>query len=812
MSSDYYLVPGSARMHILTNGKASFGDSSFNINGAYTLSVAGPVNVQGIYSSKNALDPSNNTYSVGSVIQIPADTSANRPTTSFAGYIRYNTGISPDFLPDTIEYYNIAQGQYLPIYAPPIIYSISPIKIGTVASGGITATYTLTGDGFGKILSVYFIGNDGVTTYASPSVSSTGGSTITAAAPQFFTSNNTQAIALEPWSVRVLNNISGLANTSFYCIYGDLSWNTPAPYSTIPMSTSYYYGSGSPAPATTFTLNPVTGVTFNFKFDLTYNSAKISQYKLGIYNNPSGNAGYLVTTNSVSNPSNLAGDSPVPNGSTIVTDQFQIAVIAYNASTLATIQTQFFYVSINPAWMPTLNVTSGTAIITTYPNPSLVPAGTPIYRVYSFTTAGTATFTVPTVSDPSLSQMDMLIVGGGGGGGGGYQSGGGGGGAVISTTSSLGYCGGPTYYGLNCNPTGLGPYTVNTGTNVIPSTSTIYTAVVGSGGAGAYYNYNAPYSTAPANGGASYFSSGATKLFQAIGGGAGAYELNISSNPTYSIFAQSKPGGCGGGSAHYGPQVVVTTPPPYFTILPGALGDASFNSISNIVTISGSQFTGSAIPDPNNNNGRFGYNGGSGISSNNYTGYPNIFVGGGGGGAGGGVYGNAGDPSGNPAGVNQLFTSGQINAFNNFNFGTPNGNAPIPPSLTSNYANNRGISGFGGNGITNTITGTSIYVSPGGGGAARVGNNQIPPASFPGIVSSNGGLGQAGYGQGFTFYITTNPGQSYSNSTSNGNPGVPGAGGGGGGAGSDENNDYSGMTAGSGTAGCVIIRYRIGTA
>jgi len=812
MSSDYYLVPGSAKMHILTNGKASFGDASFNINGNYTLAAAGPVNVQGIYSSKNALDPSNNTWSLGTVIQMPADTSANRPTSSYAGYIRYNTGISPDFTPDTIEYYNLTQGLYLPLYAPPIIYSISPIKIGTVSTGGITSTYTITGDGFAVNITVYFIGVDGVTTFASPSVSSTGGKTITAAAPQFFSSNNTQAIALEPWSVRVLNNNSGLANTSFYCIYGDLSWNSPAPFSTIPMSTSYYYSTGSPAPATTFTLL-TPSVTVNFKFDLSYNAAKISQYKLGIYNNGANNGCLVTTTNNVNinNPATLYGNTPVPNGSTTVTDQFQIAVIAYNTLTPSvTLQRQFFTVSISPAWIPALNVTAGTHTITTYP----AGGGSPSYRVYTFSSS-TNTFTIPSVADPSLSQVDVLIVGGGGGGGGGYQSGGGGGGAVISTTSSLGYCGGPTYYGLNRNPTGLGPYTVNTGTNIDPSTSIIYTAVVGSGGAGAYYNYYSPYSTAPTNGGASYFQAGATKLFQAIGGGAGAYEMNITGGST-SIYDQSKPGGCGGGSAHYGPQVTVAPPPPYFTVLPGSNADASYGGIPNIVTINGVQYSGYSIPDPSNNNGRFGYLGGSGISSTAYTGYPNIFVGGGGGGAGGGVYGNTGDPTG---ATNQFDTSGQINAFNNFPFTTPNPQvnpsppptlgAPIPPSLTSYYTNNNGIAGFGGNGITNSITGTSIYVSPGGGGAPRVGNNQVAPSSFPGVVASNGGLGQSGYGQGFIFFANTSPGQSYSNSTSNGNPGVPGAGGGGGGA-PDENNSYSGMTAGSGSAGTVIIRYRIG--
>ena len=48
-----------------------------------------------------------------------------------------------------------------------------------------------------------------------------------------------------------------------------------------------------------------------------------------------------------------------------------------------------------------------------------------------------------------------------------------------------------------------------------------------------------------------------------------------------------------------------------------------------------------------------------------------------------------------------------------------------------------------------------------------------------------------------------------SNATSNGNPGIYGAGGGGGGAPTEDNN-FSGMTTGSGSAGTVIIRYRIG--
>ena len=404
-AADYYLVPSttSAKMHILTNGKASFGDASFNINGNYTLACAGPVNVQGLYSSGNLTDPSNNTYTYGQVIQIPSDTSANRPPASIAGYIRYNTGIPPDYIPDTVEYYNDQQNQYLPLFPPPLIFSVTP---NTVTSGN----YTITGQGFGKNVTVYFIAYDGITTYSSSSVSSSV-STITASAPQYFANSSSQAKSAEPWSVRVLNNISGLSNTSFYCIYGDLSWNSPAPSSNISMLTSYYYGtgSGSAAPATTFKLlNPP--VTINFKFDTTVNSGKITQYKLGIYNNGANN-GCLVTTSTAGNPiPSGAGNAPVPNGSTTVTDQFQIAVIAYNTATPGlTFLRQVFYVSINPAWLPSLNVTAGNFTTTTYPS----GGGSPAYRVYTFTTVGTATFTIPSVADPSLSQVDVLIVGGG---------------------------------------------------------------------------------------------------------------------------------------------------------------------------------------------------------------------------------------------------------------------------------------------------------------------------------------------------------------------------------------------------------------
>jgi len=745
--ADYYLVPSSAKMHICTTGKANIGSNSTSIvSGAlssYAMNVNGQINANGIYSSSNAIY--NNAYSSGNVIQIVADVSANRPTTNYPGYIRYCT----DAGLDTLEFYSVTQNTYLPLWSPPKITSITPLTIAN-------QTYTITGLNFATNCSVYFIGSDLLTTFRSLNVSSNNSTTITALAPAGLYSSS--GLALSPWSVRVINNASGLFNTLYNAIFSSINWVSPSPGSNLgPFYTSYYYNTTTSI-ATQFVATASGANSFTYSFDPTVNSSLISQYNLSI--TTVANVGYLTTGTN--------GSTPIPNGSTSTNVSFTVGIVVANFG--VTLTTQTFTVRIQPAWIPALTI-SPAVTPTTY-----TAAGTGYqYRVYSFkpstTTSNTQyTITISGAVDPSFSAVDVLLVGGGGGGGGGYQSGGGAGGAVISTTALLGYCGGPSYGGAGTpvNPTGLGPYTINNGTNLSLNTNPYY-AVVGGGGLGAYYNYNSPYSTAPTNGGNSAFyyqTTSGNPLFMALGGGAGGFEENITSNPpTNSVFGNGLPGGNGGGGSHFGPQ---NPSPPSFSAIPGASAVATNGGANNTITINGTLYQGSSIPG----GGVFGYVGGSGISTN----YPYInslgcFGGGGGGGAGGGVYSSS-------------------NVANNIN------------AYVDGVSNTSQVAGKGGNGILNTIDNTTTYYGPGGSGAMR-GNN--------GTAVNVGGLGQTGTGgSGYEFPTTSTPGTAYFGPNQNGASGQGGGGGGGGTSTGGEDNTYSGMTAGQGGTGCVILRYRFG--
>ena len=92
MSTVYLLDPSSTlTTHILTRGKASFGTiQNFNTTTSNYLDISGA------YSSNT-----------GTSIQIPADTSNNRPNVPVKGYIRYNTSI------DAIEFWNGSLWLYL---------------------------------------------------------------------------------------------------------------------------------------------------------------------------------------------------------------------------------------------------------------------------------------------------------------------------------------------------------------------------------------------------------------------------------------------------------------------------------------------------------------------------------------------------------------------------------------------------------------------------------------------------------------------------------------------------------------------------
>ena len=121
------------------------------------------------------------------------------------------------------------------------------------------------------------------------------------------------------------------------------------------------------------------------------------------------------------------------------------------------------------------------------------------YKIHSFTTTGNTTFTI---TAPSITQVQILIVGGGGSGGASNDGGGGGAGGVINTTINI-----------------------SNGT---------YTIVVGDGGQGLLYNaYNLD-----GNDGANSSAFG----YVGFGGGGGAGATG-GSRPGHS-------GGCGGGGSY----------------------------------------------------------------------------------------------------------------------------------------------------------------------------------------------------------------------------------------------------------------------
>ena len=121
------------------------------------------------------------------------------------------------------------------------------------------------------------------------------------------------------------------------------------------------------------------------------------------------------------------------------------------------------------------------------------------YRIHTFTTVGSQTFTV--TSSPSSGVFQVLVVGGGGGGGGYYNGGGGGAGGAAYTTS----------------------FTIAPGS---------YTVTVGGGGTG-----QSGYASAGGTGTSSSFSS-----LTGSGGGGGGSDNNVN----------GVSGGCGGGMGPLG--------------------------------------------------------------------------------------------------------------------------------------------------------------------------------------------------------------------------------------------------------------------
>lgn len=124
-------------------------------------------------------------------LDMPAGTTAQRPSSPATGHIRFNTTLN------LMEYYD--GNGWKAIDSAPLVTSISPTT-STTANENIT----ITGSFFASGATVKFIGNDG-TEYSSPSVTFTDDTTLVAQTPStVLTASN------EPYDVQVTNP-SGLS-------------------------------------------------------------------------------------------------------------------------------------------------------------------------------------------------------------------------------------------------------------------------------------------------------------------------------------------------------------------------------------------------------------------------------------------------------------------------------------------------------------------------------------------------------------------------------------------------------------------------
>jgi hypothetical protein len=141
-----------------------------------TSSLYDGLNVSGTYFSNSV-----------SAIQIPADTSANRPAGQ-AGYMRYNTNTN------VIEYWNVALSSWIAIAEPsPIVTGVSP----TYFNVGASNSFNVTGSNFSSVgVSIVAIGTNGSGTIVSPTVST-------------YVSQNSATVLFDASATQLLDAISG---------------------------------------------------------------------------------------------------------------------------------------------------------------------------------------------------------------------------------------------------------------------------------------------------------------------------------------------------------------------------------------------------------------------------------------------------------------------------------------------------------------------------------------------------------------------------------------------------------------------------
>lgn len=157
-------------------------------------------------STPTAVSDKNNT-STG-YFDLPAGTTAERPSSPTIGMIRFNTDIG--FSEQYTD--NGWQG----IAAPPVVSGVSPVSYDGVSG----TSFTISGTSFDSNATVKFITSGG-TEYTAGTVSVVSGSEITATTPQDF------SVSDEPLSIKVING-TGLASVLEQAIDcgGVPNWNT----------------------------------------------------------------------------------------------------------------------------------------------------------------------------------------------------------------------------------------------------------------------------------------------------------------------------------------------------------------------------------------------------------------------------------------------------------------------------------------------------------------------------------------------------------------------------------------------------------
>ena len=412
---------------------------SFSRNGSTIATLGSNLITPSTSSLYNGLNVSGTYFSNSvSAIQIPADTSANRPAGQ-SGYMRYNTN------ENIIEYWNNNSSilAWIPISEPsPVFTNISPSYVSEDAS---SVLYTITGSNFNAFSTVLFVGNIDLVEYPVSSSTFVNSSTITSNITSTIadSSNNTL------FAIKITNSNTGFSTTSGFIVPFNPGpfWNTAA---------NTVLGTGTYGAFYSVATSPFTDLSAS---DVGNQHPPITYYATTTTLN--GSAPNVILDAS---SGKLHGTMPSP---TVITNYGFSAYARDASSAFSPIQSFFFTVLPLPT---ALTFVSGTAL----PSPIYVDSGNTIvggpvvggFIIYRFVvssnqyTSTTFGFTI----NKTTPSINFLCVGGGGGAAA-YNScgGGGAGGFRTSFSTNTGFSGGGGALESSISLTNGTTYTVTAG-------------------------------------------------------------------------------------------------------------------------------------------------------------------------------------------------------------------------------------------------------------------------------------------------------------------------------------------------------------